>query len=139
MNDTNNQVRMKGQVKYEFLAFFKTQESSHLASQKLKYIKQKQGESIWGYDRRLKDTLSLIPYEIEEKLLVQLFVASLLPQNRSQLWALEFYTYSNALKKALQLEVDEDIVTHGVDRQLEEKLNAMHKSIQEISLKSSNL
>ena len=70
---------MKGQIHAEFLAFFKTQEGSHLAVQKLKEIKQKHGESIRAYDRRLKDTLSLIPYVIEERLMVQWFVAGLLP------------------------------------------------------------
>jgi len=81
----------------------------------------------------------LIPYAIKEKLLVQWFVAGLLPQNRTQLRAFEFNAYSDALKKALQLEVDEDIVTPGVDKQLEEKLNAMQKVIQEISFKNTDL
>jgi len=45
-NYTNNQVRTKGQIKSEFLVFFKTQEGSHLAVQKLKDIKQKHRESI---------------------------------------------------------------------------------------------
>lgn len=87
----------------------------------------------------MKDTLSLIPYAIEERLLVQWFVARLLPLNRSQLHAFEFTTYSEALKKALQLETDEDVVIHGIDRQLEEKLNAMQKAIQDISLKGADL
>jgi len=125
MNYTNNQVQTKGQIKSEFLAFFKTQEGSHLAAQKLKDIKHKHGESIRAYDRWLKDTLSLIPYTIDEKILVQWFVAGLLPQNRSQLQAFEFTAYSDTLKKPLQLEVDEDVVIHGIDRKLEEKLNAM--------------
>ena len=79
MNFTSNHIRTKGQTKAEFMAFFKTQEGSHLAAQKLKDIKQKHGELIRAYDRRLKDTLSLIPYAIEERLLVQWFVAGLLP------------------------------------------------------------
>ena len=115
MNFTNNHIRTKAQIHAEFLAFFRTQEGSHLTAQKLKDIKQKHGESIRAYDRRLKDTLSLIPYVIEERLLVQWFVAGLLPQNRSQLRAFEFATYSEALKKALQLETDEDMVIHGID------------------------
>jgi len=139
MNYTNNQVRTKGQIKNEFLAFFKTQEGLHLAAQKLKDIKQKHGESIRAYDRRLKDTLSLIPYAIKERLLVQWFVARLLPQNISQLRAFEFATYSEVLKKALQLEVDEDVAIHDIDRQLEEKLNAMQKAIQDIWLKGADL
>lgn len=65
MNFTNNHVRTKAQIHAEFLAFFKTQEGSHLAAQKLKDIKQKQGESIRAYDRRPKETLSRIPYVIE--------------------------------------------------------------------------
>lgn len=79
MNYTNNQVHTKGQIKNEFLAFFKTKEGSHLAAQKLKDIKQKHGESIRAYDRRLEYTLSLIPYAIEERLLIQWFIAGLLP------------------------------------------------------------
>ena len=130
---------MKGQIQAEFLAFFKTQEGLHLAAQKLKDIKQKHGESIRAYDRRLKDTLSLIPYVIEERLLVQWFVAGLLPENKSQLRAFEFTTYSEALKKALQLETDDDVVIHGIDRQLEEKLTAMQKAIHDISWKGADL
>ena len=121
------------------MAFFKTHEGSHLAAQKLKDVKKKHGESIRAYDRRLKDTLSLIPYVIEERLLVQWFFAGLLPHNRSQLRAFEFTTYSEALKKALQLETDDDVVIHGIDRQLEEKLNAMQKAIRDISLKGADL
>ena len=83
--------------------------------QKLKDIKQKHGESIRAYDKRLKDTLSLIPYTIEERLLVHWFVAGLLPQNKSQLQAFEFTAYSEAQKKALQLETDDDVVIHGID------------------------
>ena len=67
---------------------------------------------------------------------MQWFVAGLLPKNRSQLRAFKFTAYSDALKKALQLEVDEDVVIHGIDRQLEEKLNAVQKAIQDISLKT---
>ena len=125
MNFTNNHIQTKGHIKAEFMAFFKTQEGSHLAAQKLKDIKQKHGESIRMYDRWLKDIVSMIPYVIEERLLVQWFVARLLPQNRSQLWAFEFTTYSEALKKALQLETDDDVVIHGINRQLEEKPTTM--------------
>ena len=139
MNFTSNYVRTKAQIHAEFLAFFKTQEGSHLAAQKLKDIKEKHGELIRAYDRRLKDTLSLIPYVIEERLLVQWFVAGLLPQNRLQLRAFEFATYSEALKKALQLETDDDVVIHGIDGQLEEKLAAMQKVIQDISSKGADL
>lgn len=139
MNYMNNQVQTKGQIKNEFLAFFKIQEGSHLDAQKLKDIKKKHGESIHAYDRKLKDTLSLIPYTIKERLLVQWFVAGLLPQKRSQLQAFEFAAYSNVLKKDLQLEVNEDVVIHGIDRQLEEKLNTMQKAIQDISLKGADL
>ena len=76
---------------------------------------------------------------IEERLLVQWFVAGLLPQKRSQLRAFEFTTYSEALKKALQLDTDDDVVIHGIDRQLEEKLTTMQKAIQDISSKGADL
>lgn len=70
---------------------------------------------------------------------MQWFIAGLLPQNRSQLRAFEFTTYSEALKKALQLETDDDMVIHSIDRQLEENLTAMQKSIHDISSKGANL
>lgn len=139
MNFTSTYIRTKGQIKAEFMAFFKMQEGSHLAAQKLKDIKQKHDESIRAYDQRLKDTLSLIPYPIKERLLVQWFVAGLLPQNKSQLRAFDFATYSDVLKKALQLETDDDVVIHGIDRQLEDKLTAMQKAIHDISSKGADL
>jgi hypothetical protein len=46
MNFTDNQTRMKNEIKQNFLSFFKTQDIIHLAAQKLKEIKQNLGESV---------------------------------------------------------------------------------------------
>jgi hypothetical protein len=43
----------------------------------MKEIKQSLGETIQEYDKRFKDLLSQIPYVIEERLLVQWYVAGL--------------------------------------------------------------
>ena len=46
MNFTENQARSKDKIKKNFLAFFKIEYVAHLATQKLKDIKQVPGETI---------------------------------------------------------------------------------------------
>ena len=46
MNFTENQTRMKDDIKANFLAFFKTKDVTHLAVQKVKDIKQVWGECV---------------------------------------------------------------------------------------------
>jgi hypothetical protein len=78
MNYTNNQQCLKLEIKQNFLKFFKMQDISDLAAQKLKEIKKKPGETIWVYDKRLKYLLSQIPYAIDKNLFVQWCIAGLL-------------------------------------------------------------
>ena len=58
MNFTKTQERSKDEIKTNFLAFFKIEDVAHLASQKLKDIKQVPGETVREYDKRFKDLLS---------------------------------------------------------------------------------
>ena len=60
MNFTKSQSRSKGKIK----------DIAHLATQKLKDIKQIPGESVREYDKRFKDLLSQIPTIIDVNLLV---------------------------------------------------------------------
>ena len=48
MNFTESQNRSKSEIKANFLAFFKTEDVAHLATQKLKDIKQLPSESVWN-------------------------------------------------------------------------------------------
>ena len=70
MNFMESQNRSKAEIKANFLAFFKMEDIAHLASQKLKDIKQRPGESVREYDKRFKDLLSQIPANIDANLLV---------------------------------------------------------------------
>lgn len=57
------------------------------------------GVSVRDYDKRFKDLPSQIPYQLEERLLVQWFVASLLHIIREPLRMHEIINYDNALEK----------------------------------------
>jgi hypothetical protein len=80
MNYTENQTRSKEEIKNSFLTFFKIQDITHLAAQKLKEIKQRPGELVREYDKRFKYLLSQIPMTIDQNLLVQWYVVGLLPR-----------------------------------------------------------
>ena len=71
MNSIENQARSKDEIKTNFLAFFKTKDVAHLATKKLKDIKKVHGETVREYDKRFKELLSQIPYNIDANLLVQ--------------------------------------------------------------------
>ena len=85
MNYTKKQTRSKEEIKDNFLTFFKIQDITHLAAQKLKEIKQILGELVREYYKRFKDLLSQIPMMIDHKLLVQWYVTGLLPRICSSL------------------------------------------------------
>ena len=67
----------KAEIKSQFLSFFKTLDVKHLAAKKLKTTSQKPAESVREYDKRWKDLLSQLDYVIDEKLLIQWFLASI--------------------------------------------------------------
>ena len=58
MNFTENQARSKDEIKTNILDFFKAKDVAHIASQKLKDIKQILGETVREYDKRFKYLLS---------------------------------------------------------------------------------
>ena len=58
--------------------FFKTPDAKHLAAKKLKITAQKPTEIVRKYDKRLKELLSQLEYNIDEQLLMQWFGAGLL-------------------------------------------------------------
>ena len=111
MNFIQNQERTKDEIKTNFLDFFKTEYVAHLARQKLKDINQIPRETVWECDKRFKDLLSQIPYNIDSNLLVQWYVAGLLHHVRAPLRMHDIKTLEEAFKKAQQMEFDIDVST----------------------------
>ena len=109
MNFTENQARSKDEIKTNFLAFFKTEDVAHLAAQKSKDIKPVPRETVWEYDKRFKDLLSQILYNIDANLLVQWYVSGLLHRVRDPLRMHDIKTLEEAFKKAQQMEFDVDV------------------------------
>ena len=67
----------KEEIKAQFLSFFKTPDTKHLAAKNLKTTSQKPAESVREYDKRWKYLLSQLDYVIDEKLLIQWFLVGL--------------------------------------------------------------
>ena len=111
MNFIENQARRKDEIKENFLAFFKTEDVTHLAAQKLKDIEKIPRETVWEYDKIFKDLLSQIPYNIDSNLLVQWYIAGLLHHVRAPLRMHNIKTLEESLKKAQQMESDIDVST----------------------------
>ena len=112
----------KANIKAQFLSFFKTPDAKHLVAKKLKTTSQKLGESVCDYDKHWKDLLSQLDYVIDEQLLIQWFLAGLLPKVRRHISLETFKTYEDALTKALQVEMDEYIPAYPTDHRLEQQL-----------------
>ena len=91
----------KAEIKAQFLSFFKTPDTKHLAAKKLKTTSQKPGETVCDYDKCWKDLLSQLDYVIDEKLLIQWFLAELSQKVRRHISLEMFKTYEDALTKAL--------------------------------------
>ena len=126
----------KAEVKAQFISFFKTPDAKHLAAKKLKTTSQKLGETVRDYNKCQKDLLSQMDYVIDEQLLIQWFLAGLSQKIHRHISLETFKTYEDALTKALQVEMDEDIPTYSTDHKLEEQLEIMQKSLKELKLKS---
>ena len=60
------------------MPFFKTPDAKHLAAKKLNTTTQNPTETVQEYDKRFKDLLIQLEYNIDEKLPIQWFVAKLL-------------------------------------------------------------
>ena len=139
MNFTENQARTKDKIKTNILAFFKTEDVAHLASQKLKDIKQVPREIVREYDKRFKDLLSQILYNIDANLLVQWYVAGFLHHIRAPLRMHDIKTLEEAFKKAHQMESDVDVSIPTEKSWLEEKIEMLHKTIRDLSLQKANI
>ena len=109
MNFTESQNRSKAEIKASFLTFFKMEDVTHLAAQKLKDNKQRPGESVRKYDKRFKDLLSQIPAIIDANLLVQWYVAGLLHHVKAPLRMHDITSLEEAFKKAQQMEFNVDV------------------------------
>ena len=112
----------KAEIKAQFLSFFKTPDAKHLAAKKLKTTQQKPGETVRDYDKHWKDLLSQLDYVIDEKLLIHWFLAGLSQKVHRHISMETFKTYEDAMTKALQVEMDEDIPAYPTDHRLEEQL-----------------
>ena len=111
---------MKAEIKAQFLSFFKTPDAKHLAAKKLKTTQQNPVEIFRDYDKHWKDLLSQLDYVIDEKLLIQWFLAGLSQKVRRHISMEMLKTYEDVLTKALQVEMDEDILAYPTDHRLEE-------------------
>ena len=56
------------------MSFFKIPYAKHLIENKFKTTVQNLTETIWEYDKRFKDLLSQLEYNINEQLLIQWFL-----------------------------------------------------------------
>jgi hypothetical protein len=108
MNYTKNQNRLKSYIKNNFLSFFKVQDVVHIATQKLKEIKQRLGESVRVYDKRFKDLLNQISSTIDQNSLVQWYVSILLQQILTPLCLYEISTCEDTLQKAQRVQLDDE-------------------------------
>ena len=102
------------------MSLFKTPDAKHLEAKKLKTTSQNPSESIPEYEKRWKDLLSQLDYVIDEKVLIQWFLAGLSQKIRQHIRLETFKTYKFALTKSLQVEVDKYFPTYPTDTRLEE-------------------
>ena len=70
---------------------------------------------------------SQLEYNIDEQLLIQWFVSGLLLKIQVHIQLDNFNKYEDALKKALQIEMDEDYPINPINRCIEEQLESMQK------------
>ena len=129
-------IATKSEIKSQFLSFFKTPYAKHLAMKKLKNKSQNPAESVRDYDKRWKDLLSQLDYVIDEQLLIQWFLVGLSQKVRRHISLETFKTYEDALTKALQVEMDEDIPAYPTNQRLEQQLKNVQKYLKELSLKN---
>ena len=115
----------KAEVKMQFLSFFKTPDAKNIAAKKLKTTSQNPREAVRDYDKHWKDLLSQLDYVIDEQLLIQWFLAGLSQKVHRHISLEMFKTYEDALTKALQVEMDEDILAYPTDHRLEEQLESV--------------
>ena len=100
---------------------------------------QKPADSVQEYDKRWKDLLSQLDYVIDEKILIQWFLAGLSHKIQWHISLETFKTYEDALSKAMQLEMDEYFPAYPVDTKLNERLEIMQKYLKEMNLKNQDI
>ena len=83
--------------------------------------------------------MSQLDYTINEQLLIQWFLAGLSQKVRRHISLESFKSYEDALTKALQVEMDEDIPAYPTDHHLEEQLENVQKSLKELTLKNQEI
>ena len=110
-----NPQASKVEIKVQFLSFFKTPDAKHLAAKELKKTSQKPTESVREYDKRWKYLLNQLDYVVDEKLLIQWFLAGLSQKIRWHISLETFKTYEDALTKSLQVEMDEYFPAYPTD------------------------
>ena len=86
-----------------------------------------------------KKVLNQLDYVIDDQLLIQWFLAGLSQKIRRHIILETFKTYEDALTKALQVEMDEDIPVYLMDHRLEEQLEIVQKSLKELNLKNQDI
>ena len=126
-------------MKVQFLSFFKTPDAKHLAEKKLKTTSQKPGETICDYDKQWKEIIIQMYYVIDEQLIIQWFLVGLSQKIHRHISLEIFKSYEDALTKALQVEMDEDIPTYSTDHRLEEQLESVKKYLKELNLKNQDI
>ena len=67
----------EAEIKQQVLSFFKTPDAKHLAGKKLKTTIHKPTETVREYDKRCKDLLRQLDYNIDEQILIQWFITGL--------------------------------------------------------------
>ena len=134
-----NPQASKADIKAQFLSFFKNTDAKHLEAKKLETTSQKLAESIWEYDKRWKYLLSQLDYVIDEKLLIQWFLACLSQKIRWHISLETFKTYEDALTKALQVDMDEYFPAYPIETRPEEHLEIMQKYLKELNLKNQDV
>ena len=102
-------------------------------------MKQVPREIVQEYDKRFKDLLSQIPYNIDANILVQWYVGGLLHCVRAPLRMHDIKTLEEAFKKEQQREFDVDVSILTEKGQLGENIEMLHKTIRDISLQKDNI
>ena len=83
--------------------------------------------------------MSQLDYVIDEKLLIQWFLTRLYQKVRQHISLETFKSYEDALTKSLQVEMDEDIPAYPTEHALEEQLEKVQKSLEDLNIKNQKI
>ena len=86
---------------------------------------QKPTKTVQDYDKRWKDILIQLYYNIDEQKLIQWFLIGLVLKIRRHISLDTFKSYEEVLTKALQVEMDDDYLANPVNNRIEEQLDIM--------------